>query len=162
MEDPVAVLPEAEYRRVWDRFYAEFQFQPSTSALRWPAIKEPAASAAWSLAALDDDPDNSCHSARHRMCSECGVQFVTVEHYELITVPHCGIRAPFSRARVVTAVRTAAQGQRQVMNAAAHRRRTRGQPDIAAMLTDQTRACKAARDAIAAGGKVVVWDPRRP
>lgn len=62
------------------------------------------------------------------MCSECGLQFVTVEHYELIKVPHCGIRAPFSRARVVTAVRTAAQGQRQVMNAAAHRRRTRGQP----------------------------------
>ncbi|MFE7712721.1 DUF2716 domain-containing protein [Streptomyces sp. NPDC057486] len=57
LEDPVAVLPEAEYRRVWDRFYAEFQFRPSTSALRWPAIKEPAASAAWSLAALDVDPD---------------------------------------------------------------------------------------------------------
>ncbi|MFD3442936.1 hypothetical protein ACFWU3_36240 [Streptomyces sp. NPDC058685] len=36
------------------------------------------------------------------------------------------------------------------------------QPDIAAMLTDQTSACSAARDAIAAGGKVVVWDDEVP
>ncbi|WP_405717295.1 hypothetical protein OG607_00555 [Streptomyces sp. NBC_01537] len=36
------------------------------------------------------------------------------------------------------------------------------QPDIAAMLTDQTSACKAARDAIAAGGEVVVWDREVP
>jgi hypothetical protein len=34
-------------------------------------------------------------------------------------------------------------------------------PDIAAMLTDQTRACKAAHDAIASGGQVVVWDVKR-
>ncbi|MCX5097642.1 hypothetical protein OOK36_55400 [Streptomyces sp. NBC_00365] len=32
------------------------------------------------------------------------------------------------------------------------------QPDIAAMLTDQTSACSTARDAIAAGGEVIVWD----
>ncbi|MFI1176801.1 hypothetical protein [Streptomyces melanogenes] len=32
------------------------------------------------------------------------------------------------------------------------------QPDIAAMLTDQTSACKAARAAIIAGGAVEVWD----
>ncbi|WP_330293401.1 hypothetical protein [Streptomyces sp. NBC_00576] len=32
------------------------------------------------------------------------------------------------------------------------------QPDIAAMPTDQTSACSAARDAIAAGGEVIVWD----
>ncbi|WNO76919.1 hypothetical protein [Streptomyces sp. AM8-1-1] len=36
------------------------------------------------------------------------------------------------------------------------------QPDIAAMLTDQTSACSAARDAIAAGGNVVVWDDEVP
>ncbi|MFJ9767259.1 hypothetical protein ACIRUY_25900 [Streptomyces erythrochromogenes] len=36
------------------------------------------------------------------------------------------------------------------------------QPDIDAMLTDQTRACKAARDAIAAGGRVMVWDSEVP
>ncbi|MFC7259953.1 hypothetical protein [Streptomyces lutosisoli] len=36
------------------------------------------------------------------------------------------------------------------------------QPDIAAMLTDQTSACKTARDAIAAGGEVVVWDREVP
>lgn len=35
-------------------------------------------------------------------------------------------------------------------------------PDIAAMLTDQTSACKAARDAIAAGDEVVVWDREVP
>ncbi|MFC8828404.1 hypothetical protein ACFT9I_24005 [Streptomyces sp. NPDC057137] len=32
------------------------------------------------------------------------------------------------------------------------------QPDVAAMLTDRTSACKAARDAIAAGGEVQVSD----
>jgi hypothetical protein len=34
--------------------------------------------------------------------------------------------------------------------------------DIAAMLTDQTSACEAARDAIAAGGEVVVLDREAP
>ncbi|MFF3969750.1 DUF2716 domain-containing protein [Streptomyces rubiginosohelvolus] len=58
MESPVVELVEAEYRRVWDRFYDEFMFQPSTSSLEWPAIKEPAASVTWSLAALDDDSDH--------------------------------------------------------------------------------------------------------
>lgn len=52
---PVVELLEAEYRRVWDRFYDEFEFRPSTSSLKWPAIKEPVASVTWSLAALDDD-----------------------------------------------------------------------------------------------------------
>ncbi|MEV8311115.1 DUF2716 domain-containing protein [Streptomyces flavidovirens] len=56
MEDPVAALSEAEYRRVWDRFYKVFNFQPSMSSLKWPAIKEPVASVTWSLYALDDDP----------------------------------------------------------------------------------------------------------
>jgi hypothetical protein len=37
-----------------------------------------------------------------------------------------------------------------------------GQPDVATMLKDQTRACKAARDAIAAGGEVVVRDREVP
>ncbi|MDX3853922.1 hypothetical protein [Streptomyces sp. AK02-01A] len=35
-------------------------------------------------------------------------------------------------------------------------------PDIAAMLTDQTNACKAAREAIAAGGDVQVSDREVP
>ncbi|MFF8847596.1 DUF2716 domain-containing protein [Streptomyces sp. NPDC015127] len=56
MDRSVAELPEAEYRYVWDRFYEEFSFRPSTSSLQWPAIKEPVDSATWSLAALDDDP----------------------------------------------------------------------------------------------------------
>ncbi|MFF7452544.1 MULTISPECIES: DUF2716 domain-containing protein [unclassified Streptomyces] len=54
MEDPVAALSDAEEQRVWDRFFAEFNFQPR---LR-PAIKEPAASVTWSLATLPDDPDH--------------------------------------------------------------------------------------------------------
>ncbi|SCF68215.1 DUF2716 domain-containing protein [Streptomyces sp. Cmuel-A718b] len=57
MESPVAELLEAEYRRVWDRFYDEFGFQPSASPFQRPAIKEPVASVTWSLAALDDDPE---------------------------------------------------------------------------------------------------------
>ncbi|MFD7533441.1 DUF2716 domain-containing protein [Streptomyces sp. NPDC059849] len=56
--DPVVVLPEAEYRRVWDRFYGDFSFQSSTSPFKWPAIEEPVASVTWSLAVLDEDPDD--------------------------------------------------------------------------------------------------------
>ncbi|MFD9534712.1 hypothetical protein [Streptomyces sp. NPDC060010] len=36
------------------------------------------------------------------------------------------------------------------------------QPDITAMLKDQTNACKAARDAIAAGGEVMLYDGQPP
>ncbi|MFB7512662.1 hypothetical protein [Streptomyces sp. NPDC056144] len=36
------------------------------------------------------------------------------------------------------------------------------QPDISAMLQDQTRACEAARDAIAAGGEVMLYDGNPP
>ncbi|MFD8614550.1 DUF2716 domain-containing protein [Streptomyces sp. NPDC059631] len=57
-ESPVVELLEAEYRRVWDRFYDEFKFQPSTSSFKWPAIKEPVTSVSWSLAALDHDPES--------------------------------------------------------------------------------------------------------
>jgi hypothetical protein len=56
-ESPLVELLETEYRRVWDRFYDEFKFQPSTSPFKWPAIKEPVASVTWSLPALDDDPE---------------------------------------------------------------------------------------------------------
>ncbi|MFJ8082795.1 hypothetical protein ACIQ6Y_19520 [Streptomyces sp. NPDC096205] len=35
-------------------------------------------------------------------------------------------------------------------------------PDITAMLTDQTSACKPAREAIAAGAEVKVWDSEVP
>src|SRR5689334_13412376 len=35
-------------------------------------------------------------------------------------------------------------------------------PDISAMLTDQTSACKPAREAIAAGAEVKVWDWQAP
>ncbi|WFB07908.1 DUF2716 domain-containing protein [Streptomyces sp. LX-29] len=58
-EDPVTVLAEAEHRRVWDRFSAGFRFRPGMSPFTWPAIKEPVASATWSLAALDDDPEHA-------------------------------------------------------------------------------------------------------
>ncbi|MFJ2636015.1 hypothetical protein ACIO6U_29245 [Streptomyces sp. NPDC087422] len=36
------------------------------------------------------------------------------------------------------------------------------QPNITAMLTDQTSACKPAREAIAAGAEVKVWDDEVP
>ncbi|MFE9046477.1 hypothetical protein ACFYOG_37040 [Streptomyces sp. NPDC007818] len=36
------------------------------------------------------------------------------------------------------------------------------QPDVSAMLKDQTSACKAARDAMAAGGEVMLFDGRPP
>ncbi|MER5207557.1 DUF2716 domain-containing protein [Streptomyces sp. NPDC002825] len=53
----MAELPEAEYRRVWDRFYEDFDFRPSTSSSEWPSIKEPVASVTWSVTALDGDPE---------------------------------------------------------------------------------------------------------
>jgi hypothetical protein len=56
MREPVAELPEVEYRRVWDRFHTEFGFRPSTNPFEWPAIAEPAASITWSLATLPDEP----------------------------------------------------------------------------------------------------------
>lgn len=34
MESPVVELLETEYRRVWDRFYDEFTFRPSTSSFK--------------------------------------------------------------------------------------------------------------------------------
>lgn len=57
MEDPVTELSEAEHERVWDRFYEVFDFQPSVSSLKWPAIKEPFASLTWELSALDLEND---------------------------------------------------------------------------------------------------------
>jgi hypothetical protein len=36
------------------------------------------------------------------------------------------------------------------------------QPDITAMLKDQTSACKAARDDIAAGGEVMLYNGQPP
>lgn len=57
MDEPVIELSDAEKRRVWDRFYEKFSFQPSMSPSKWPAIKEPGASVTWSLATLPDEPD---------------------------------------------------------------------------------------------------------
>ena len=37
-----------------------------------------------------------------------------------------------------------------------------GRPNVAAMLKDQTSACKAAREAIASGAEVEVWDNEVP
>ncbi|SOE06494.1 Protein of unknown function [Streptomyces sp. Ag109_G2-15] len=54
--ESVTELAEAEYRSVWDRFYAEFAFHPSVNPAKWPAVKEPADSITWSLASLDEDP----------------------------------------------------------------------------------------------------------
>ncbi|MCX5380394.1 DUF2716 domain-containing protein [Streptomyces sp. NBC_00091] len=54
--ESVVPIPETEYRRVWDRFHAEFGFRPSVNPAQWPSIEEPVASATWSLASLDDDP----------------------------------------------------------------------------------------------------------
>lgn len=58
MSKAVEQLPEAEYRRVWDRFSADFGFRPGVNPVTWPAIEEPVASVTWSLASLDDDPDD--------------------------------------------------------------------------------------------------------
>ncbi|WP_369251448.1 DUF2716 domain-containing protein [Streptomyces sp. R41] len=54
--ESVTELPEAEYRSVCDRFYAEFAFRQSVDPAKWPAIKELADSITWSLASLDEDP----------------------------------------------------------------------------------------------------------
>jgi hypothetical protein len=71
------VLPEAEYQRVWDRFYSEFDFRPSMSPCTWPAIKEPVASTTWSLATLSDQPpyerlDRLVEAVKHGLASCVG------------------------------------------------------------------------------------------
>ena len=43
-------LSEDDYDKVWDRFYGEFQFRPSVHADRWPGIREPSLSIAYSIA----------------------------------------------------------------------------------------------------------------
>ncbi|WP_410600570.1 DUF2716 domain-containing protein [Amycolatopsis sp. lyj-90] len=52
----IQTLGDAEYRRAWDRFRAEFAFRPSTDRFEWPGIAEPAGAVTWSLSALDEDP----------------------------------------------------------------------------------------------------------
>ncbi|MFH9177734.1 MULTISPECIES: NrdR family transcriptional regulator [Streptomyces] len=64
---------------------------------------------------------------RRRRCSACDLLFTTLECANLVTVPQCGVRVPFSRWSVITKVRTAAQRHRQVIDSAAHRERTRSQ-----------------------------------
>jgi hypothetical protein len=56
MAAAVEKLESPEYERVWDRFEQRFEFRPGMEGRTWPAIKEPADSMTWSLAALDDDP----------------------------------------------------------------------------------------------------------
>ncbi|MFD0361731.1 DUF2716 domain-containing protein [Nocardia sp. GCM10030253] len=57
-EDPPAktrpvrqLLDDPEHNTLWDRFYTEFEFRPSTTTS--PGITEPTASATWHLGALD-------------------------------------------------------------------------------------------------------------
>ncbi|MEU8608654.1 DUF2716 domain-containing protein, partial [Actinoplanes sp. NPDC048791] len=52
----VEKLESPEYEQVWDRFERRFEFRPGMQRRTWPAIKEPADSITWSLAALDNDP----------------------------------------------------------------------------------------------------------
>lgn len=59
-------LPKPEYDRVWDQFYAEFDFRPSTDAKLFPAIREPRPSVTWSIESAWSDPDplmRQTHSA---------------------------------------------------------------------------------------------------
>ena len=42
---------------VWDRFYSEFSFRPSTAPEDWPSIHEPVPSVTWDISAAWDDPD---------------------------------------------------------------------------------------------------------
>ena len=51
---PVVELDGVEQREIWGRWYAEFDFRPSTHV--FPGIREPAPSATWSLDTLTDDP----------------------------------------------------------------------------------------------------------
>jgi hypothetical protein len=55
MTAAVEKLEGREYERVWKGFRSQFEFRPGMASCTWPAIKEPADSVTWSLAALDDD-----------------------------------------------------------------------------------------------------------
>ncbi|MGW7510669.1 NrdR family transcriptional regulator [Streptomyces massasporeus] len=85
----------------------------------------PSCAAPTSVVAVEADEQGST-IRRRRRCSGCDLRFSTLEHYELVPVVQSGICVPYSRWRVITGVRAASQRQRQVMDAAAQRRRTRG------------------------------------
>jgi hypothetical protein len=50
-DDPMAWsdLSEIEYREIWDRVYASFDFNPTTDDAQWPSFREPAGSTTWDL-----------------------------------------------------------------------------------------------------------------
>jgi uncharacterized protein DUF2716 len=49
-------LQEKEYDVVWDRFYDQFSFRPSTKPEDWPGIREPMPSVTYSIAGIYGDP----------------------------------------------------------------------------------------------------------
>lgn len=58
-------LDKSEYDSVWDRFYAQFEFNPSVKSEDWPGIEEPVPSVTYSIADVyESDGD------RHRMLTE--------------------------------------------------------------------------------------------
>jgi hypothetical protein len=52
-------LSEDEYREIWDRVYATFDFTPSVKAERWPSFREPSNSVTWDLRPVFADFANS-------------------------------------------------------------------------------------------------------
>lgn len=45
-------LIDSEYNEVWDRFYSQFQFNPSVKKESWPGIKEPLPSLTYNISAI--------------------------------------------------------------------------------------------------------------
>ncbi|MFE5840419.1 hypothetical protein ACFQ7N_02100 [Streptomyces niveus] len=70
--------------------------------------------------------DHGSKIRRRRKCSPCDLLFTTMEYANLVTIPQCGVRVPFSRWSMTTKVRTAAQRHYQVIDSVTHRR-ARGQ-----------------------------------
>ncbi|WP_372470244.1 NrdR family transcriptional regulator [Streptomyces hydrogenans] len=84
----------------------------------------PFCTAPTSVLAIEENSDG-CSIRRRRLCSGCARTFTTVETASLQANPLRGLLTPFSRCAVITKVRTAAQRQPEVEDAAARRSRAR-------------------------------------
>ncbi|GAB3476319.1 DUF2716 domain-containing protein [Amycolatopsis cihanbeyliensis] len=75
-ERPVVHIGDVEYKRVWDRFDADFRFNPGVPSM--PAIAEPQASVTWHLGVLLDGGEQAVDQLRRiverglRACTEPG------------------------------------------------------------------------------------------
>ncbi|MFD6248525.1 NrdR family transcriptional regulator [Streptomyces roseolus] len=99
-----------------------------------------------SVLAIEENLED-CWIRRRRLCSDCGRTFTTVETLSLQADPLVHLLSPFSRHAVITALRTAAQRQPEVEDAAARRSRA-GKPSPGSMPPIHLRAYRSSESEV--------------